>query len=508
MDWTIPLKAQQRDFLARLQASQHSKSANGSVSLLRCQIPGCHREEMVVSGDRIRELRALCRGLILESDPSLPVRDLLRDYLRGQLAREAIGSCDLEAIAPTDSIAQIRNAALTDFTIANRPDLGIRVRGIEGDPATARWHWSAAEIDTSEAIACVLIREPVTEIAEEYHLVLAGFLPSHLVARPGEEADVGIEDLLYSSGLSSYLDSLASQDLSPEDPPTNDWLRPLTSASSYGYPAAIAADGTTLASCGYDGRIQIWKLDDPELSQILAGRTWALSPDSVDSGMSTLGSADNAFEVWHASSGQPYTTVAGPAGGISAIALTPDAQILVVGGFDGSLQIWNLSSGELQHSFPAHTGSVTPIAISSDGRILASGSTDRTIKCWHLQEGKCLQAFPAQPEPVASLAIRSDGGAIAGGFPSGCIKIWDAIAPELKQTLVGHGGCVRGLCFDPDDRLLASSSIERTVKVWDLQGNPIERTLTGHPDPWVTIAPNPDKQRIELTLLRHSTPGW
>ena len=507
VDWTLPLKSQQRDFLARLQSISIDKSS----SLIHHAIPGCHREQMVVSGDRVRELRSLCRQLILESDPSRPVRELLQIYLRAQLAREAISSFCTNVLQPTDSIEQVGDASLADFTLKAQSDMGIRVKAIEKkmeeDGENTGWCWSAAEIETCEAIACVLIQEPVNETTEAYHLILAGFLPSNLLSLQGDEICLGMEDLLYSGGLRGYIEGLASAPESGEDPHTSNWLRPLMAASNYGYPVAIAADGTTLASCGYDGNIQIWQLDRPQSIETIAGYSGSGSAGAMGSGMQTPGSGERVFEFWQASSGQRLGTVTGHASGVSAISLTPDSRTLIGGGFDGIIKIWQLPSGDLQHSLQAHLGTVAPIAIAADGQIFVTGSTDGTIKCWRVEDGQCLREFSTQGEPVASLAIRSDGGAIAGGFANGTIKIWNVVTGELQQTLAGHGGCVRGLTFG-EDGVLASSSIEPTVKVWDLQRKAVEQTLTGHPDPIVAISPNPDGQRIEVSLLRHRSPGW
>ena len=511
MDWTIPLKSQQRDFLARL----NSISIDESSSLIHSAIPGCHREEMVVSGDRVRELRALCRQLILESDPSCPVRELLQIYLRAQLAREAISSFCANVLQPTDSIEQVGNPTLADFTLKTQSDrtqtrMRIRVKAIEQkreeDGENTCWCWSAAEIETCEAIACVLIREPVNEIAEEYHLVLAGFLPSNLLSLPGDEIRLGMEDLLYSGGFRGYLEGLAPEPESGEDSQTSDWLRPLMAASNYGYPLAIAADGRTLASCGYDGNIQIWQLDNPQSIETIAGYSGSGRAGAMGSGMQTPGSGDRALEVSQASSGQRSCTVTGHASGVSAISLTPDGRTLIGGGFDGIINVWQLPSGDLQHSLAAHLGTVAPIAIRADGRIFVTGGTDGTIKCWRVEDGQCLREFSTQGEPVAALAIRADGGAIAGGFADGTIKIWNLVTGELQQTLTGHGGCVRGLIFG-EGGVLASSSIEPTVKVWDLPRKAVEQTLTGHLDPIVAISPNPDGQRIEVSLLRDRSLG-
>jgi len=71
---------------------------------------------------------------------------------------------------------------------------------------------------------------------------------------------------------------------------------------------------------------------------------------------------------------------------ISAIALSPDGQILATGLGNGTTVLWEAATGQqlvpaLEGHDVSYVGSVT---FSADGRFLASGSGDKTVSLWSL----------------------------------------------------------------------------------------------------------------------------
>ncbi|MGC9504266.1 WD40 repeat domain-containing protein [Baaleninema sp.] len=491
MDWTTPLKALQADFQRRLTCAVET---GDSSLLLHCPRSGFHSEYVEISGDRLSQLRASCRRLILRSDPSIPVRELLRQYLREQLGRAALSAVLDSAVTPIpfDPAAESPEAA---FTLAERPKIRIAVETVIGDrlPELSR----SPNAPDSEVVVWVWIREPIDETCQVYRPILAGFLPSD---RLKTASKLPSQALLYIGGLSTCLEDLSTS----VTPLSQDWLRPVTGASNSTYPLAVGADGATLVSGGYDGSLKLWFVGETTVSRALAGRTWSVAPATTgNSGQAlSISSTDKALHLVQSGSAQLKRSFAGHESGVSAVALSPDGAYLVSGGYEGTIKIWHAESGDLCREIPAHQGVVRPLALSANGQVFASSSTDKKIKVWNLATGDAVRTVEAASESIAALALSPDGNLLASGFQDGKIEIWHVASGERVHYLDGHAGTVRSMVLSNDGQLLASGSIERTVKLWDLQTGKLQQVLTGYPDPLIAIAPNANGRRVDLSLFQ------
>jgi hypothetical protein len=489
MDWTTPLKSQQADFIKRLKS--------GAANLLRCQTPGCHSELMVISGQRLEQIRAQCLQLN-EAEQTAPVRDLMRNHLLEQLGEEAFSTClDVLVFRPDTNTG-------VDFPLTEDSTTGIQIQTAPDSIDSVRWCAHPSQVQQNAAVVCILLPEDISEAPEAYSAILAGFLPASMLPISNPPASFGIADLLYSGGLRSYLQSLKSQQTS------RDWLRTVTCGSTYLYPAALSADGQTLACSSYDGTIKLWKLGNSELISQLQGHCWSFYPAATGSGGHSLASSstEKKLHLSHSGTGELLRTLAGHSSGVSSLAISCDGQILISGSYDGSIKIWHPAGGQKERRIAAHTGMVRPLAISPDSQILASGSIDKTLKIWYLHTGKLLRTLPVHPDQVVAIAISPDGQILASGSQDGTIEIWHLDTGERRNIFAGHAGTVRSLAIADDGQTLASGSTEKTIKLWDLQTGGLRRTLTGHSDPLINLAANPSGLTIDLSVLRHPLPGW
>lgn len=66
--------------------------------------------------------------------------------------------------------------------------------------------------------------------------------------------------------------------------------------------------------------------------------------------------------------------------GHTAVALSPNGQILASVGVGTTIDLWNLSNGKLIRRLSGHTLPILALAISPDGQTLASASHDKTVR--------------------------------------------------------------------------------------------------------------------------------
>ncbi len=501
MDWITPLKSQQNDFILRLKSD--------SAHILGTKIPGCHSELVTIAPKRFKEIRSLCRKLVLKSEQTIPVREVLLTHLRVQLAEEVISTCLNDFVNQVDPEYRLMMKSSKSFTVKTNSNIGIGVKADTGNIDTIRWVITAEDVKQNAVLVCIFMPEEVTEDLSEYSPILAGFLPTQMLKLADGESSLALGDLLYGGGLRGYLESLSSEQTSQE------WLRPLKGRLNFGYPVAISADSSTLASCSYDGKISLWLLHDGNqetlersLLRTFSGHSWSFGPVSLNpEGRVSPSSSEPPMIPWEESKGQLVSTMIAHNSGISCVALSRDGQILASGGYDGTIKIWQPDTGQLRMTLPGHSQTVKLITISNDGHTLVSG-TDQTIKVWSLVNCALLHTFSSQTGGVLAIAISPDGHLLASGGQDGTIKLRDLHTGELRNTFSGHAGMVLGITMSPDGQTLATTGIEKTIKTWDLNSGKQKSTLTGLSDPVIALAIDSAESKVALNLFRYSEPGW
>jgi tetratricopeptide (TPR) repeat protein len=195
MDWTTPLKAQQTDFIQRLK----------SAKLLRCDEKGQHSELTVISGQRLDQLRDFCWDMVKKYKPT-DQKNYFINNMKGKLGQEVVKSRLADFVTEVDYEKRVGGDGKVDFTLSSDSSIGIQVKARNGNFDKIQWSISQEEIEKNAVLVCILIQEEVSEAQAKYNLILAGFLPTNMITSTDA---IGIDKLLYSGGLRSYLESVA-----------------------------------------------------------------------------------------------------------------------------------------------------------------------------------------------------------------------------------------------------------------------------------------------------------
>lgn len=189
---------------------------------------------------------------------------------------------------------------------------------------------------------------------------------------------------------------------------------------------------------------------------------------------------------------------------ITAIAVSPDGQLLASGSSDRSVKIWDLMTGELLHTFEGrgfwmgdgHRDRISGLTFSPDNYSIFSSSDDGTVKEWDLTTFKLVMTLSVQSWATSALAISHDGWVIASGGTDGVIHLWDLETRDSIAALTQHTDQITALLLSPDDRLLVSSSYDKTIRLWDFKTDDLVATLKGHVDRVTAIALTPDGRTL------------
>ncbi|MFN6563852.1 MAG: tetratricopeptide repeat protein [Nostoc sp. ChiSLP01] len=200
MDWITLLRSLQSDFIKRLT----------SGCLLHCETEGQHSELTIISGERLKALREFCWLMAEKYKRVLPVRDVFISYLKGKLGEEVVKERLADFITEVDYEKRFGGDGKIDFTLTSDPSIGIEVKSRHGSLDRVRWSISSEEVEKNAVVVCILIQEDVSEAQSEYHLFLAGFLPTRMIKLKTGKISFGIDQLLYGGGLFYYLEQLQS----------------------------------------------------------------------------------------------------------------------------------------------------------------------------------------------------------------------------------------------------------------------------------------------------------
>src|SRR5262245_30506493 len=144
----------------------------------------------------------------------------------------------------------------------------------------------------------------------------------------GQLVTGGGESLLYRAGDVKIWDTKSGAlAASLEGQPTIVWS------------LATSADGKTLITSGYDGKIILWDVAEKKPRQTIEKKGW-----------------------------------------IRRVSLAPDGKHFAAAGEDGSVILFETDGGKEKKTFKAHEAAVYDVAFSPDGAVLATCSTDKLAK--------------------------------------------------------------------------------------------------------------------------------
>lgn len=159
---------------------------------------------------------------------------------------------------------------------------------------------------------------------------------------------------------------------------TGEELLRLTGHRSWVRSVAISPDGKRALTGSYDHVMRLWDLDRAELLREFPARDgWVWSVAFTPTGSLAVAAAGNRVHVWDLDSGKLVRSLAGHAGGTTAVDISRDGRFVASGGYDNMVRLWDIDTGELLETYTGHRDWVFDVKFSPDGQHVASGGGGR-----------------------------------------------------------------------------------------------------------------------------------
>ena len=154
--------------------------------------------------------------------------------------------------------------------------------------------------------------------------------------------------------------------------------------------------------------------------------------------------------------------------GVTALALSPDGDVMATGGTDGAVRLYDTTTWKMLDQQTGFFNSISDLEFSPDGSHLAVA--DESSVFWLLRPQRQPLEFAGHDAEVWSVAFSPDGQTLATGADDHQIRLWDVATGRLRAELSEPRSLVSALAFSPSGGQLAAGCFDRRVLFWDLNG--------------------------------------
>jgi len=186
-----------------------------------------------------------------------------------------------------------------------------------------------------------------------------------------------------------------------------------------------------------------------------------------------------------ARSGAVLALLAGHGGPISAVACSPDGQLVATACNDHVVRLFDARSGQRVGAPAGHDGSITHVLCAPDGRSICTIGTDGQCLLWPGDASGSPRELMRVPIGQVVAAFSPDGSTLAVCASEPELSLYDVPSASLREHWsTGAAGPALLLAFSPDGSALATLHHDERLRIWPVAGG-----QPGAEQPSLTSAP-------------------
>lgn len=216
---------------------------------------------------------------------------------------------------------------------------------------------------------------------------------------------------------------------------------------------------------------EVWNVSLPSTVYVIA---W--SPD----GKRLVATCqDNRIYMLNAEDGKQTFTIPTPHGYHWPVVFAPDGNSIYSGG-SGLVWRWDAATGKQLFPNPDEkplVGAVSAMAVSPDGELVYLAGADANVHVWNVKENKRIAAWPVD-KAIKSLDVSPNGTKILAGDDAN-VHVLDAATGKSLST-IKCGENFGSAAFVDSARRVVTVSREETARLWDAASGASIETLSGH----------------------------
>jgi len=243
-------------------------------------------------------------------------------------------------------------------------------------------------------------------------------------------------------------------------------------------------------------------LSAQERFTVLKGHTGRVNSTTFNAEGTILatGGYDGTVILWNTTTGDRIKTLSGHRGYVYSIAFSPSGRMLAVGAGDpgsqeidvtlippkvgsrsippeGEIKFWDVATGKEKDRIAVTNDVPVIISYKRDGKSLTSGGmVNANVTQWDLASRRGHQSQKGPGGLESTIAFAGDAQSLAWGTSSGKVTV---LVPDKEKTWSGqHAPTVLCVEFSPDGKTLASGGIN--LKLWNVETGRELAFLQGH----------------------------